>query len=359
MSKTAVGLYATSAEAQQVLNDLVAAGFARSNIRILLGDQSTRQLHEWYDDQPGVAGGAGWQGDAGTMLTSLGVPSADANFYEEALHRGDALVSVTTSDARIDEAVDIMSRYGILDIRERMRGWGAAATSGMESGIGAAAAAAGTDRTLRAGEEATLPVIEEEVRVGKREVETGGVRVRAHVTETPLQETVNLREEHVEVERRPVDRPVSGSDIDNLRDQTIEVRETAEEAVVEKQARVVEEVVVRKEADTHQERIDETVRRTDVEVEQIPGQALQGWDRYRSDFETHYTTAFANNGHEFSYYEPAYRYGYGLASTRPDWRGRSWEQIEADARRDWEARNQGPWEEFKDAVRHGWQRITT
>jgi uncharacterized protein (TIGR02271 family) len=348
MGKTAVGLYETSTEAQQVLNELVQAGFDRSNIHIMLGDQSTRQLREWYEEQPATAGtmGSRQSGDASSRLVALGVPRDDSRYYEEALHRGDALVSVSTSDNRINQAVDIMERHNILDIRERMRNWGAATGQ------------AAQDRTLQTGEETTLPVIEEEVRVGKREVERGGVRVRTHVSETPVEETVNLRQERVEVERRPVDRPVGTGDMDRLRDQTIEVREKAEEAVVDKQARVVEEVVVRKEADTRQERVQDTVRRTDVEVEKLGEQNLPGWDRFNNEFRTHYSTRFGTTGRDFSYYEPAYRYGYSLAS-RPEYRGRNWSQIEAEARRDWESRNQGPWEDFKDSVRYAWQRVTS
>src|SRR5215208_5245795 len=63
------------------------------------------------------------------------------------------------------------------------------------------------------------------------------VRVRSYVVETPVQEQVNLREEHVSVERRPVDRAASPGD--NLfRERTIEAEERAEEAVVAKEARV-------------------------------------------------------------------------------------------------------------------------
>ncbi len=343
MGKTAVGLYETTAEAQRVLSDLVKAGYERNTIRIMLGDASTRRLHEWREESETVSGARSQRADGGVIstLSSVGVPHDDAEDYEEALHRGHALVSVSTTDQRIDKAVEIMSRHKILDIQERKRSWNM--TTGKE-------------RNLKRGEEERVPVIEEEVRVGKRDVERGGVRVSTHVTETPVDETVNLREEHVNVERRPVDRPVSKGDVDKLRDQTIEVRESAEEAVVDKQAHVVEEVVVSKDTETHQEHINETVRRTDVDVENIGGPE---WNRFSDEFRTHYKSNFAKGGQDFSYYEPAYRYGYTLAA-RPEYRGRTWNQIEPDARRRWETdyREQGPWENFKDAVRHAWNRAT-
>jgi uncharacterized protein (TIGR02271 family) len=361
MGKTAVGLYATSAEAQGVLSDLIQAGYSRNNVRIMLGDQSSRELYEWDENLPESGRGARSQwaeGGATDALVAMGVPRSDARSYEAALHRGNALVSVATTDQRINEAVDIMRRHSMLNLGDDRSSWEKTASTGA-----AAASAAAANRSLKRDEEAILPVIEEELRVGKRQVEGGGVRVRTHVTETPVDETVELRQEHVEVERRPADRPIGADELNNLRDQTIEVKETGEEAVISKDARVVEEVVVRKDVDTRQEHIKDTVRRTDVEVEKLGGapvhKEFEAWDLFGDEFHTHYNTHFANSGRVYTDYEPAYRYGYTLA-TRPDWQGRTWTEIEADARRQWEReyRDQGPWEDFKDAVRHAWARVT-
>jgi len=90
--------------------------------------------------------------------------------------------------------------------------------------------------------------------------------------------------------------------------------------VVAKQARVVEEVVVHKEATEHVETIHDTVRRTDVEVEQ--GQAHQessfrSFDTYDADFRQHFNTTFAQQqGATYDAYIPAYRYGYTLATDK-------------------------------------------
>jgi stress response protein YsnF len=88
------------------------------------------------------------------------------------------------------------------------------------------------------------------------------------VTETPVSESVNLREEHASIERRPVDRPATAAD---LKEGFVEIKETAEQAVVAKTARVVEEVVVGKEASSRTETVNDTVRGTDVEVERTAG----------------------------------------------------------------------------------------
>jgi uncharacterized protein (TIGR02271 family) len=124
--------------------------------------------------------------------------------------------------------------------------------------------------TVETGEAIRVPIVEEELRVGKREVETGGVRVTTRVQEQPVNEQVTLRDEEVRIERRPVDQPASAADFEAIDGATIEMRERDEQAVVQKRARVVEEVVVRKEAEEQTEQIQDTVRRTDVNVEDIP-----------------------------------------------------------------------------------------
>lgn len=133
----------------------------------------------------------------------------------------------------------------------------------------------GRERTgIEGGDrEERIPIVEEEIKIGKRKVETGGVRVTSHVVEAPVHEQVRLREEHVEVERRPVEGAgVKGKEASALlRDRDVEMRETSEEAVVAKEAMVTEELVVRKEASERVETIDDTVRRTEVDVDKLPG----------------------------------------------------------------------------------------
>jgi uncharacterized protein (TIGR02271 family) len=122
---------------------------------------------------------------------------------------------------------------------------------------------------VAAADEAVVPIVEEELRVGKRPVERGGIRIHKRVEEKPVSEQVTLRDETVEVQRRPVDRAVSEADLAAAQDGTFEVRERDEEAVVDKQARVVEEVVIDKDVEERTETVQDTLRRTDVDVEQV------------------------------------------------------------------------------------------
>ncbi|HEY8565497.1 MAG TPA: YsnF/AvaK domain-containing protein [Beijerinckiaceae bacterium] len=136
------------------------------------------------------------------------------------------------------------------------------------TGTSYGATGTGTDREA-------IPIVEEQIAVGKREVNRGRVRVHSYVVEQPIQEQVTLREEHVHVDRRPVDRPIT--DADRLfQERTIEAVERDEQAVVAKEARVKEELVINKEVEQRQETISDTVRRTEVEVEDERGNRISG-----------------------------------------------------------------------------------
>lgn len=144
---------------------------------------------------------------------------------------------------------------------------------GTTSSTGLGATGVGTTDTSLSGstsrdyrEDEVIPVVEEELRIGKRDVNLGRVRVRSYVVEQPVSEQVSLREERVHVERRPVDRPVQAGD-QLFTDKVIEAEEHAEQAVVAKEARVTEEIGLRRESEERTETISDTVRHTEVEVE--------------------------------------------------------------------------------------------
>ncbi len=126
---------------------------------------------------------------------------------------------------------------------------------------------AGVTRAANEGE-TVIPIIEEQLRLGKRTVEKGTAQVRTSVAEVPVQESVTLREESVTVERRPVDRAVENAPA-AFREGTIEITEMAEVPVVTKEAHVVEEVVIGKNVTEHQETVRDTIKRTEVDVNEI------------------------------------------------------------------------------------------
>jgi len=231
-------------------------------------------------------------------LTHIGVPKEHAEYYSEGVRRGGTLVTVNAPDNQAEEAVDILNGHNAVDIEQRGASYKtggytgysdtapaytaeevtrerdmyrtAPAAPAMTGTTATAPAPAANTGTMNKGGEQVLQVVEEELAVGKRQVQRGGARVHTVVTERPVSEQVTLHEEKVSVERRPVDRAVTGTDA-AFAESTFEVTETAEVPVISKEARVVEEVVVGKTATDRTETVSDTVRRTDVEVEEVPG----------------------------------------------------------------------------------------
>ena len=131
----------------------------------------------------------------------------------------------------------------------------------------------------------------------------------------------------------------------------------AEKAVVSKSARVVEEVVVGKQASEHTETISDSLRHTEVEVERLDGgstakTSTAGFsDSYRSDYDSRYKSL----GGSYEEYAPAYQYGHSAASNQ-SYAGRDWAELEPSLKSDWSSKNpNSSWEKVKDGVKHAWQ----
>ncbi len=207
----------------------------------------------------------------------------DSMVYDRSMQSGSSVVVVKGIPGHdVDSVIAILDKHSPIDIDERAAGYGttSGATTGMATGTMAATTTTATTgtagyvapRTGLAGDAGKMQLSEEQLAVGKRVVNRGGTRIRRYVVETPVQESVTLHEERVTLERNPVTdgRPIADG---SFSEKTIEMTETAEEAVVSKTARVVEEVGLRKEATDRVETIRDTVRKEAVEIEQVPGQA--------------------------------------------------------------------------------------
>ena len=419
--KTVVGFFDDLHQAEKAVQDLESAGIARDDISVVSGNKKgqvdTRTepsaAGETTTEEKGsetakgaVAGGVtgfliglisfaipglgavaglGWLvmtligagvgavvGLAGA-LTHAGIPHEEATYYEEGVRRGGTLVLVKTPDEEESRINQILSNDGAINIHERAAQW---RQEGWQPATAAATAAATTppattpspqtqtpvaaspQATLNQEGKATIPVIQEEMQVGKKEVETGGVRVTSQMTEQPVEQQVPLREEHVTVERHPVDRPVSVGDMAAFQEGTIEVKETAEEPIVNKQARVVEEVVVGKEVTERTETVQDTVRHTQVDAQPLGAEHVsrtRGFDTYQTDFRNDFNTNYANQGMTYEQYLPAYEYGYNRANDA-GCQGKDWAAIAPTVRQDWENQQPGTWDRYQNAIRYAWEK---
>ena len=200
----------------------------------------------------------------GGFFSSLfGGDNDEANTYAEVTRSGHSLVTVhvdTAEQAR--KAADILDDAGALDVDSKAAEYGVANSY---------TAARPTPAPTASTDGMTAEVIEETLQVGKRTEQTGGVRLRSRIVERPVEASVRLREEHVTVQRTPVNRAATEADFTAFKEGEVTLTESAERAVVGKEAKVIEEVSLGKQVTEREEVIRDTVRNTEVDVEQVPG----------------------------------------------------------------------------------------
>lgn len=260
MSKTVVGLFATMSKAEEVKQALIAEGYSAKVIANGSGEG-------YAANETDSSNGEGIGQKISNFFHGLTGGDEDVHsHYAEGVNTGGALVGVTCDDDEATDVAALLKQHGAREIEGQ-------STGGVDNTRGA------YDATETTGQTA-IPIVEEQLAVGKREVDRGGVRVYSHIVEQPVSADVTLRDEKILVERRPVNRIASAADFNMGQGSVIELNATGEEAVVGKTARVVEEVLVGKESTSHTEVIHDSVRKTEVEVEQIPGATTTTKDRY-------------------------------------------------------------------------------
>lgn len=277
MARTLVGIFDDATHAQAVLSELQTLGLPGSQTRLMhnqpVAGQSATDSQSWTDK-------------VSAWFKSLNDHEDDAlhaDHYAEAWRRGHYLVVADAENDMVDHVVSIMNRHGAVDVKRRSEEWQQSGYNGRFDST----AMPYTDQQFEkerltyqtstpaasmhenATADASIPVVQEELSVGKRIVQRGGVRVHSYVEERPVAELIRLRDERVDVQRRPVDRAASAADL-SFQDRTVEVAARGEEAVVEKRARVVEEVRVNKSVSERDQKVEETLRRKDVRVENLP-----------------------------------------------------------------------------------------
>lgn len=271
MSQTVIGIFEYTSEAQEAKSYLVANGFNDENIDI--NTNGTADSNTGDSDK------------IGNFFSNMFSSSDDADAHTTAGRNGTIVTVHARNDDEAARAVQVLDNFGAVDVNEyAQRSTQRRNSAAYDQSTAATDVNTITDTDRNTNTTGAIPVIEEELQVGKREVETGGVRLRSRIVERPVEESIRLREEHVSVERTPVNRPATEADFANFKEGTIEVTEHAERAVVGKEARVVEEVSLGKEVSEREETIKDTVRHTEVDTENISGTT-------KTDNDTDYNTS--------------------------------------------------------------------
>jgi stress response protein YsnF len=266
MGQTVIGVFENSSDAQQAVEKLTSNGFSRNSVDVSENDSSQYNTTD---------AGTHEEDSISRFFNNLFGNNDQSKYYSEVTRQSSCLVTVhTQSNDEAQRAVDILDEYGAVDIDERAAAHGYNSNYGTESNYGTDSKYDSENEnenenldTSETGESRSIPIIEEELHVGKRKVESGGARIRSRIVEKPVEETLRLRHEKVNIERNPVNRPASQSDLEHFKEGEIDAIERSEVPVVNKEARVVEEVKLNKEVSERQETVRENVRKTEVDID--------------------------------------------------------------------------------------------
>jgi stress response protein YsnF len=259
--QTVVGIFDTADEAQDAVNELKNNGFNSDNIDVSYNndtdynnytDRSNDKFSDNYNDRYSTRHEEKGSKVGNFFRNLFGDDDDEANRYSRVASKAGCIVTVHADSAEdAQAAADVLDEYGAMNVDERDAEYGY------------------DDNYDNSNSPDSLKVIKEDVQIGKKEVETGGKRLRSRIIERPVEENLRLRQEKVTVERTPVDRAATDADLRNFKEGQIEMTETSEVADVRKEARVVEEVKLSKNVTHEDKTVKETARDTQVDVEDI------------------------------------------------------------------------------------------
>jgi uncharacterized protein (TIGR02271 family) len=263
-TQTLVAVYDTAAHAEAAVRDLRAANVPVEAIKqhAKNGAMSGSRTTSTPTQQQGF-----WASLFGAE------PDHDTTVYDRSIESGSTVVTVKADLDRYDRVSAILEKHNPIDLDERVAQYGSSETRTTRTTTAPAMGARGT--ATAATDRGTIQLAADSLSVGKRAVSGGTTRIRKYVVEIPVQEQVSLHGEKVTIQRHPVNdgRPVGNA---SFADETIEMTETKEEAVVSKTAHVTEEIGLRKEASDRVETVKDTVRREEAKVEKVPGGKTEG-----------------------------------------------------------------------------------
>jgi len=393
MAKTVVGLFDTFTEAQNVVQQLVDAGFDRNEISILANDArgeygASRAIGESSTAAEGAGAGAVGGGVLGGVLGLLvgvgalaipgigpvlaagplaaalgtagastlvgagigaaaggvigalvgaGIPEEDANFFAEGVRRGGTLLMVKAADDMAQRAYDLMRSNGAIDIDQRSGDWRKSGWSRFDPNA---------EPYMASGDNAW----ERSSKVGTTAGAVAGAATGAAIGSAagPVGTAVGGAAGAVAGAGIGAGADVAG--------EKYEERKMMDDRPANRNTTTT--------GSTYDDRMDASVDARKGQVDYDTSGSATGTaresveDRFRTfdnDFRTHYQTYGMDSGYTYEQYTPIYRYGYNLAMD-PALHDRDWDSIESEARRRWEERNPNTWERFKDSVRYAWDK---
>lgn len=302
MTRTVVALYDDLPTANDAIHELVNNGVSRSDISLIANDQSgeySRYLHNSGDatemPESGAATGAGVGAGIGAVIGGL----------------GGLLVG--------------LGALAVPGIGPLLAAGPLAAALGGLAGAGAGAVAGGVTGGL-IGALADMGIPNENAGYFAEGIRRGGILVVARTNEEMANTARDILNRH-----NPVD----------MNERVSLWRESGWGGYTPTEVEPT---------------IPATVQRDPAEISSSTSYSYSDYPAHEGNFRTHFDSSMYAGSYTFDQYQPAYRYGYDLA-TNDQYHDRNWDDIEYEARTYWDERDPGTWERIKDAVRYAWEEV--
>jgi stress response protein YsnF len=123
-----------------------------------------------------------------------------------------------------------------------------------------------TSQNVTEGKETVIPLYQESVRTGTREVDAGTVRLRKIVKTETVNQPVQVRREVVTIDREPASGNVQSGSGEAFKDQEVVIHLKKEEPVVETEVTQTGQIVARKRMESQQENVQRQIRKDEIDV---------------------------------------------------------------------------------------------
>ena len=412
MDRTVVAMFDDVNTAQRALEELLRSGFDRNDISVVRTNEQGGYTSNTTTDTntPGASGvaagagvGAALGGIAGLVvglgalaipgigpivaagplattlagagigaaaggiigaLTDVGIPESEAGYYAEGIRRGGTLLTVRADSNQVSRAQEILNRFSPIDVTERASEWRSSgwsgfdpnATSTQSSSMGTTAgyaASTGMSGTYGRSFEDYDADFRKDWQNRYRSSGYGYERYQpAYQYGWQLGDRYqgrNWNDFESEV-RSDWQRNHPNDAWEDFKDSIRSGWERFKQGA----SNVGQDV--ERGMDRAGDRMSDAGQNVERSFDRTTGNMSRSFDTYDRDFRSDWERSYRASGYDYDRYRPAYQYGYTLAN-ESRYRGRQWNDIESDARRDWEMRHPGErWDDFKAAVQHAWQR---
>jgi hypothetical protein len=349
MESTVIGVYDNYDQAQNALNDLVRAGFSRNDIQLSPGDQSSEARQSTLRATPQGGERTRANEDAGESTigqffgkifgtysntndkANHGDVMSDAELFSEAVRRGSYLLAVQArNDEQHDEIVNIMDRFGPIDIDERGAHWRMQGWSKYDN---------------------TAPVLSDDEIARERSTYVNrpattmqdSASLQAQSTQNTLSDTGTTQ---------TTGSQSFGTTSLNQDRRNVRVYPHADETSSLSTAGIGSAGAAAAGMGATASGMD-----TSTTGANLGGTGGFGDD---TDYRSHWQSNYGHLGGRYEDHAPAYQYGTRLAGDERYSNYHQWNDVETNARNDWESQHSDhPWEKAKDAVRYGWEKMTT